>query len=333
MNTEASFKSFLDEMGRYPLLSHDQELLFGRQVLRLQELLELQKKRPLTAAEKREVRLGQKAKERMINCNLRLVVTIAKRYTRRTKHLTMLDLVQEGVIGLVRAVEKFDPSRGYKFSTYAYWWIRQGMTRAINNLDNTIRMPNTVAEMLPKIRSAAERLSQQLMRVPTRTELAEEVGIDITQLVLMIERTSWHTSLDAPVQSGDPLHFMIPDTSRNEEALLLDDSCLLEAALSKLTDRERYIIEHRHELGGLKQRTYNALGRDLGVSRERVRQAEAIAMRKMRHYLGGASPSANPKLVTKFTGHQQETLGVRQLRRSTEKQHHLQLANASDRAR
>jgi len=186
-------RSYLRDIGRVPLLTHEQEITLGRQVQELvaiEELeLELESRlgRKPSQAElataaglsapllKRRLQAGRRAKERMVAANLRLVVSVAKKYTKR--NMELLDLIQEGTIGLVRGVEKFDPTRGYKFSTYAYWWIRQGITRAIAEKSRTIRLPIHITETLNKLKKGQRELSQLLGRTPTLSELAEAVEL------------------------------------------------------------------------------------------------------------------------------------------------------------
>lgn len=187
-------RSYLRDIGRVPLLSHEQEITLGRQVQELMHLEELREELTmraggeepsgealaaaagLSAAQlRRRLQMGRRAKERMVAANLRLVVSVAKKYTRR--NMELLDLIQEGTIGLVRGVEKFDPTRGYKFSTYAYWWIRQGITRAIAEKSRTIRLPIHITETLNKLKKGQRELSQELGRTPTVSELAVYVEL------------------------------------------------------------------------------------------------------------------------------------------------------------
>ena len=171
-----SVRSYLRDIGRIPLLEHDEEILLGRQVQRLMEIKEVEKELDVkdkqslattlgigTKELRKQLRDGEKAKEKMVTANLRLVVSVAKKYTKR--NMELLDIVQEGTIGLVRGVEKFDPGRGYKFSTYAYWWIRQGITRAIAEKSRAIRLPIHVTENLNKLKKAQRELSQILWLV------------------------------------------------------------------------------------------------------------------------------------------------------------------------
>ena len=180
-------RSYLRDIGRIPLLEHDEEILLGRKVQRLMTLLEMKKELELDnegLAEamdvsvkdvKRELREGTKAKEAMVTANLRLVVSVAKKYTKR--NMELLDIIQEGTIGLVRGVEKFDPGRGYKFSTYAYWWIRQGITRAIAEKSRAIRLPIHITENLNRLKKAQRELSQLNGEMPTIKQLAAELTL------------------------------------------------------------------------------------------------------------------------------------------------------------
>ena len=198
-------RSYLRDIGRVPLLSHEQEITLGRQVQEYMqveraelEIIELTGDKPSleelseklnlsTSQIKKRIRAGQRAKERMVAANLRLVVSVAKKYTKR--NMELLDLIQEGTIGLVRGVEKFDPARGYKFSTYAYWWIRQGITRAIAEKSRAIRLPIHITEMLNKLKKGQRELSQEMSRTPTVSELAKYVELpeeDVKDLMLSL---------------------------------------------------------------------------------------------------------------------------------------------------
>ena len=337
MKFDQSFAAFLNEIGRYPLLTVDQELVLGRQVQRMMELRRDQAEgRTLDAKELREMRVGERAKKQMVNCNLRMVVSIAKKYLKRVNHLSMLDLVQEGTIGLMRGVEKFDPARGYKFSTYAYWWIRQGMTRAVSQQEAMIRMPNPVAEKFPKLKQTMHRLSQELRRSPTKQELADAMEMSVEQMWLMFERTAAPCSLDATYQDeGTALVDLIADTSSqdNDELFFMDDRWRLEAAMGRLPDKARFVIEARHELNGKAAPSYKSLAQQLGISRERVRQIEQKGLRLLREYIQRVSPLADPKVIADFTRHRHEGVGLAGLRVSAKEQHKLQLTDATHGAR
>ena len=181
-----SVRSYLRDIGRIPLLEHEEEILLGRQVQRLMEIQAVEaddKAKALGITQKelrRDIRLGERAKEKMVTANLRLVVSVAKRYTKR--NMELLDIIQEGTIGLVRGVEKFDPGRGYKFSTYAYWWIRQGITRAIAEKSRTIRLPIHVTENLNKLKKAQRELSAMNGCTPTIVDIAEYLEMTVDEI-------------------------------------------------------------------------------------------------------------------------------------------------------
>ena len=190
-----SIKDYLNSIAKYPLLTPQQEIQLGRRVTRWQELRQCG--RPLTRDEQRELRSGERARQRFIQSNLQLVVHVARKYDKRNnKTLELMDLIQEGNIGLARAVELFDPSRGYKFSTYAYWWIRQGITRALIHHDSMIRLPTSLHEMLYKINRTMQDLSHKIGRQPTITEISSALDIDVEQLSYMLKQTYKVTSLD-----------------------------------------------------------------------------------------------------------------------------------------
>ena len=298
-------RSYLRDIGRVPLLSHEQEITLGRQVQELMALEEQREELRLRAggeepsdealAEaagitpqqlKKRLRSGQRAKERMVAANLRLVVSVAKKY--QNQGLELLDLVQEGAIGLERAVDKFDPAMGYKFSTYAYRWIRQGMTRAIDNSARTIRLPIHVSEKLSKMRRITRELSHRFGRQPNRLELAHAMGMQPEELEDLISQSAPCASLDAHARGDDDrstLGELIADPNSNESMDSMDRNLQKEHLgtwLSQLNERERRIIELRFGLEGNEPLTLAEIGRQINVSRERVRQLEAKAILKLR---------------------------------------------------
>jgi RNA polymerase nonessential primary-like sigma factor len=213
-------RSYLRDIGRVPLLTHEQEITLGRQVQELMALEEMREEltmrsggeepsnAKLAAAAglspallRRRLQAGRRAKERMVAANLRLVVSVAKKYTKR--NMELLDLIQEGTIGLVRGVEKFDPTRGYKFSTYAYWWIRQGITRAIAEKSRTIRLPIHITETLNKLKKGQRELSQELGRTPTVAELAAAVELPEEDVKDLLCRARQPVSLETKVGDGE----------------------------------------------------------------------------------------------------------------------------------
>jgi len=260
---------FMHRAGRYPLLTAAEEV----------------------ALAKRVERGDAEAKERMINSNLRLVISIAKRYQR--KDLPLLDLVQEGVIGLNRAVEKFDWRKGFKFSTYATWWIRQACQRAISNQSATIRIPTHVNERRVKLARAQTRLEAELGRKPTREELAEEAELELVHVEEALDAVEANVSLNRPIGSEEDGEF--GDLFNDENAESPEEEAVdslrrreVREAIAALPERQRRIIELRFGIGG-EPKALEAIGKELGITRERVRQLEAEALARLQDELAAAA--------------------------------------------
>ena len=257
---------FMNRAGRYPLLTAAEEV----------------------ALAKRIERGDAAAKERMINSNLRLVVSIAKRY--QGHGLSLLDLVQDGVIGLNRAVEKFDWRRGFKFSTYATWWIRQACQRAISNQSSTIRVPSHVHERRIKLSRAANRLQAQLGHEPTREELAEASGLSLQHVEEALDAAEASVSLNQQIGSdeGSELGELFGDPTADDPVDAADDALrrrAVQQALKKLPKRERRIVELRFGFDGGEPETLEAIAKELGLTRERVRQLEQESLARLEREL------------------------------------------------
>ena len=282
---------YLATIGRIPLLTPAEEIELGNQVQAMMVLTEDGSRAfedgELTTAQRRLLRIGRRAKERMMKANLRLVVSVAKKY--QGKGLELLDLIQEGSLGLERAVEKFDPTRGYKFSTYAFWWIRQSMTRAIACQSRTIRLPVHLSERLTTIRKVSLDLAHKLGAMPSRVEIAEAMDIPLDELDSLLRQALTTSSLDAPVNGEEGRSFLgdlIADSSLDEPLEIVEQRIHHEQLgrwLSHLSEQEQHVLRMRFGLEGNERHTLAEIGRLMEVSRERVRQVELKALRKLRN--------------------------------------------------
>lgn len=266
--SDDSVRLYLREIGKIPLLNSEEELELAKKVV---------------AGDKR-------AKDKMAEANMRLVVSIAKRYSGRG--LDFLDLIQEGNTGLLRAVEKFDPDKGFKFSTYATWWIRQAITRAIADQARTIRIPVHMVETINKLLRTQRRMTQELNREPTIEELAKELEMEPDKVEYVIKIKQDITSLDAGVgRDGEDEDSVLGDFIEDEDGATPEESATnqllkeqVQAVLSTLSDREQKIIKMRFGLENGKSHTLEEVGQEFAVTRERIRQIEAKALAKLRKH-------------------------------------------------
>ncbi|NBW62621.1 MAG: RNA polymerase sigma factor RpoD [Synechococcaceae bacterium WB4_1_0192] len=301
--TEDSIRVYLQEIGRIRLLRPDEEIELARKIADLLQLEELAAQfetdnghypdtkewaalveMPLVKF-RRRLMLGRRAKEKMVQSNLRLVVSIAKKYMNRG--LSFQDLIQEGSLGLIRAAEKFDHEKGYKFSTYATWWIRQAITRAIADQSRTIRLPVHLYETISRIKKTTKVLSQEFGRKPTEEEIAESMEMTIEKLRFIAKSAQLPISLETPIgkeedsRLGDFIEADIENPEQDVAKNLLRED--LEGVLATLSPRERDVLRLRYGLDDGRMKTLEEIGQIFDVTRERIRQIEAKALRKLRH--------------------------------------------------
>jgi len=301
--TEDSIRLYLQEIGRIRLLRADEEIELARKIADLLELERVREKLVQNLEREPEysewasavdmdlptfrhrLHIGRRAKEKMVQSNLRLVVSIAKKYMNRG--LSFQDLIQEGSLGLIRAAEKFDHEKGYKFSTYATWWIRQAITRAIADQSRTIRLPVHLYETISRIKKTTKLLSQEMGRKPTEEEIATRMEMTIEKLRFIAKSAQLPISLETPIGKEEDSRlgdFIESDGETPEDqvskSLLRED---LEGVLSTLSPRERDVLRLRYGLDDGRMKTLEEIGQIFNVTRERIRQIEAKALRKLRH--------------------------------------------------
>ncbi len=310
VSVEDPVRMYLKEIGKVPLLSADEEIELAQKMEagsvavekipllkeRLAETGEEQEKEEIQAEIKAlqlDVDRGSDAKKRLAEANLRLVVSIAKRYVGRG--MLFLDLIQEGNLGLIKAVEKFDYRKGYKFSTYATWWIRQAITRAIADQARTIRIPVHMVETINKLIRVSRQLLQELGREPTPEEIAEEMKMPVERVREILKISQEPVSLETPIGEEEDSH--LGDFIKDDNVPVPADAAAftllkeqLEEVLGTLTEREQKVLTLRFGLEDGRARTLEEVGKEFNVTRERIRQIEAKALRKLRH------PSRSRKL-------------------------------------
>ena len=300
--TDDPVRMYLKEIGKVNLLSSDEEIELAQAMdagnAAKEQLAELQAAGEEIPAEvqaelDKAIKKGERAKQRLAEANLRLVVSIAKRYVGRG--MQFLDLIQEGNLGLIKAVEKFDYTKGYKFSTYATWWIRQAITRAIADQARTIRIPVHMVETINKVIRVSRQLLQELGHDPTPKEIAEEMSMPVERVREILKIAQEPVSLETPIGEEEDSHLgdFIPDEDASEPAEAASFTLLKEQlveVLSTLTPREEKVLKLRFGIEDGRTRTLEEVGKEFNVTRERIRQIEAKALRKLRH------PSRSKKL-------------------------------------
>ena len=291
-------RMYLKEIGKVPLLSPEEEIALAQKMsagnLADEQLEEGENIPPEELAQLRALsKAGEKAKQKLAEANLRLVVSIAKRYVGRG--MLFLDLIQEGNLGLIKAVEKFDYTKGYKFSTYATWWIRQAITRAIADQARTIRIPVHMVETINKVIRVSRQLLQELGHDPSPEEIAEEMNMPVDKVREILKIAQEPVSLETPIGEEEDSHLgdFIPDEAASEPSEAASFTLLKEQlvdVLSTLTPREEKVLKLRFGIEDGRTRTLEEVGKEFNVTRERIRQIEAKALRKLRH------PSRSKKL-------------------------------------
>jgi len=268
---------YLAEIGRYPLLTKSQEIMLARQVcIWVQD----------ENATSKQKRMGKRAYEKLINCNLRLVVSIAKKSRNRVNKAELLDLIQEGNIGLAHGIKKFDPERGYALSTYVYWWIRQGITRYLSCSDRIIRLPSHAGEMLAKLKLWTPGFFLIHGRGPTLQESADHCGITTEKMSLYLDNAYDAGSLDKPVKNTDGETTLLSLVSVNEDLLAKVENNIrlqvMDSLLERLNPQEKELVMRYYGLHGGSPVTLLTLSKEIGLSRERVRQKISASLKRLK---------------------------------------------------
>ena len=312
--SEPAFRTYLTAVSRHPLLPPGQEIELGR---RIQAMLELRDIENPTPEQKRIIKQGNRARRRFVEANLGLVITIAKKYVRNRRSLDIEDLIQEGNIGLHRAVEKFDPSRGYRFSTYGYWWIRQAIQAAIQTQDLLMRLPAELHDQMIKLGAARQRLLAVLGREPTMDELAADLGASTEALLQAIRRSQYVGSLDEPVQGEDGDNLTRACTIADANALSAEEMLeqfeqaeqaerLAAIVNADLDPRSREILLARH---GDRPEPWKVLSERLGLNQRQLQAIETRAIHRCRLIMRrGAASAPAPRVFPAFTTGEQMSL-------------------------
>ena len=294
----SSISDYLNQIGKIPLLTAAEEIELGNAI---QQMMPLVGKDDLTKEQKKIVRIGERAKRRMIQGNLRLVIRVAGKFSKMTSRITMQDLIQEGNIGLIRAAEMFDPSRGYKFSTYAYWWIKQGIMRASQVQDRIIKLPSGAPDVLRKIRTFTIEYREQHGTNPSIEQCAELVGMLPETIRTYLASSNDATSLDAKAKASDDegssiVDLIAGDEDRPEDEILLDTQIeAVQNALKQVSPNAQKLLSLRYGLNGQEYVSATMLAKQNGISRESMRRQIIFAEQEIKAVLQGESPGKRQK--------------------------------------
>jgi RNA polymerase sigma factor (sigma-70 family) len=291
-------RDYLNQIGRIPLLTPAEEIELGNSIQRMMPLVG---KAELTKEEQKVIRIGERAKKRMVQGNLRLVISVASKYSRMTSRLSMQDLIQEGNIGLIRAVEMFDPSRGYKFSTYAYWWIRQGIMRATQTQDRMIKLPSGAPDGLRKVKYFMIDYQREHGVMPTLKQCADLIGVQPETMRNYLQAAEDATSLDAKAKNrnddGSQILDLIQSTYGSPDDDLEVDTAVLavKRAFVKMTEQERQIITMRYGLDGEEPLSNPGIGKKIGLHKEAARKLVHQTEEKLRDILMDRPPGKSKR--------------------------------------